>query len=168
MRFFRPLKAEEIELRVNQCSDKGVSLLAYKTARTDAEILDETVGAENWTCRFYEINGVMFCSLGVRYNPDGEFVFKDDCGSEGNIEKEKSTASDAFKRSGFKHGIGRELYTAPFIWVPADKCNIRHGRNGKPQCFDRFHVEKIEIVEGRIEKISIWNDTTNQRVFVKK
>ena len=165
---FRSLRADEINVRVSQCSERGVSLLLYKTARTDADILDETVGPENWTCRFYEINGVLFCSLGVKYKQDGDFVFKDDCGSEGNIEKEKSTASDAFKRSGFKHGIGRELYTAPFIWIPADKCNIKPGKNGKPQCRDHFSVEKIETVDGRIEKISIWNDSTGQRVFLKK
>lgn len=163
---FRPLRADEINVRVSQCSEKGVSLLLYKTARTDADILDETVGAENWTCRFYEINGVLFCSLGVRYRPDGEFVFKDDCGSEGNIEKEKSTASDAFKRAGFKHGIGRCLYTAPFIWVPADKCNIRQGRNGKPTCFDRFHVQKIIIEEGRIKAVAIVNDNTKKVCYV--
>lgn len=165
---FRSLRADEINVRVSQCSERGVSLLLYKTARTDADILDETVGPENWTCRFYEINGVLFCSLGVKYKQDGDFVFKDDCGSEGNIEKEKSTASDAFKRSGFKHGIGRELYTAPFIWVPADKCNIKPGKNGKPQCYDNFSVEKIETQDGKIQKISIWNDTTNSRVFVHK
>lgn len=165
---FRSLRADEINVRVSQCSERGVSLLLYKTARTDADILDETVGPENWTCRFYEINGVLFCSLGVKYKQDGDFVFKDDCGSEGNIEKEKSTASDAFKRSGFKHGIGRELYTAPFIWVPADKCNIKPGKNGKPQCYDHFSVEKIETQDGKIQKISIWNDTTDRRVFVKK
>ena len=165
---FRSLRADEINVRVSQCSERGVSLLLYKTARTDADILDETVGPENWTCRFYEINGVLFCSLGVKYKQDGDFVFKDDCGSEGNIEKEKSTASDAFKRSGFKHGIGRELYTAPFIFVPADKCNIKPGKNGKTQCHDHFSVEKIETVDGRIEKISIWNDSTGQRVFLKK
>ena len=165
---FRSLRADEINVRVSQCSERGVSLLLYKTARTDADILDETVGPENWTCRFYEINGVLFCSLGVKYKQDGDFVFKDDCGSEGNIEKEKSTASDAFKRSGFKHGIGRELYTAPFIWVPADKCNIKPGKNGKPQCYDHFSVEKIETVDGRIERVSIWNDSTGQRVFLKK
>ena len=165
---FRSLRADEINVRVSQCSERGVSLLLYKTARTDADILDETVGPENWTCRFYEINGVLFCSLGVKYKQDGDFVFKDDCGSEGNIEKEKSTASDAFKRSGFKHGIGRELYTAPFIWVPADKCNIKPGKNSKAQCYDDFSVEKIETQDGKIQKISIWNDTTDRRVFVKK
>ena len=165
---FRSLRADEINVRVSQCSERGVSLLLDKTARTDADILDETVGPEDWTCRFYEINGVLFCSLGVKYKQDGDFVFKDDCGSEGNIEKEKSTASDAFKRSGFKHGIGRELYTAPFIWVPGEKCNIKPGKNGKPQCYDHFSVEKIETQDGKIQKISIWNDTAGHRVFVHK
>lgn len=163
---FRALKENEISVRISQCNDKGVSLLLYKTARTDADILDESVGNQNWTCKFYEINGVLFCSIGVRYEQGGEFVFKDDCGSEGNVEKEKSTASDAFKRAGFKHGIGRELYTAPFIWVSADKCNIKKNNNGKYSCFDKFSVEKIVIEDGRIKKVSIWNTTTNKRCFV--
>ena len=84
------------------------------------------------------------------------------------MEAEKGEASDAFKRSCFKWGIGIELYTAPFIWIPADKCNIKPGKNGKPQCYDHFSVEKIETQDGKIQKISIWNDSTGQRVFVKK
>lgn len=61
------------------------------------------------------------------------------------------------KRACFKWGLGRELYTAPFIWVNADKCNIQQGDKGF-QCFDRFHVEKIRITDGRITGIRIVND----------
>lgn len=171
---FRSLNETEIECRIGTCREKGVSLLLYKDSRTDRAILDETVGPVNWQCRFYECKGNLFCSVGIRSSalnhqivPE-EWVWKDDCGAPSNMEAEKGEASDAFKRACFKWGIGRELYTAPFIWAPADKCNIRQGKNGRPQCFDHFRVEKIEIVGGRIEKISIWNDTTNQRVFVKK
>lgn len=166
---FRDLRADEIECRVSTASDKGTSLLLYKTARTDANILDETVGPENWQCRFYEVAGVTFCSLGIKAQGcDGatEWVWKDDSGSAGNIEEEKSKASDCFKRAGFKWGIGRSLYTAPFIWVPADRCNIRQGRNGRPACFDHFRVEKIRIEGGRITGLSIWNETKACRAFV--
>lgn len=166
---FRTLRADEIEVRVAAVRENGVQLLLYKTARTDSTILDETVGSENWQCRFYEVAGATYCSLGVRFRHDdgtSEWIWKDDAGSEGNIEKEKSTASSAFKRAGFKFGIGKELYTAPFIWVPADRCEIRPGKNGRPQCFDRFHVEKVRIEDGRITAISIWNDRKACRAFV--
>lgn len=177
---FRDLRADEMECRVSTASEKGCSLLIYKTARTDANILDETVGPENWQCKFYEAGGILFCSLGInvtgcagslemkdgqinRYDP--MWVWKDDSGSAGNIEAEKSTASDCFKRAGFKWGIGRPLYTAPFIWVPAELCNIRTGRNGKPTCYDHFRVEKVRIDGGFITGLSIWNDSKKCRAF---
>lgn len=163
---FRALTKDEIECRVGTCSDKGVSILLYKDARVDARVLDETVKRENWQCRFYECKGNLFCSVGIfSANPDG-WVWKDDCGAPSNMEAEKGEASDAFKRACFKWGIGRELYTAPFIWVPADKCNIRQGRNGKPTCFDKFRVQKIIIDEGRIKAVAIVNDTTKQVCFI--
>lgn len=161
---FRPLTEKEIEVRVGTCNEKGVSLLLYKDARVDANILDETVQPESWQCKFYECKGNLFCSVGI-YNQGG-WIWKDDCGAPSNMEAEKGEASDAFKRACFKWGIGRELYTAPFIWIPSESCNIKQGRNGKPTCFDKFRVEKIEINDGKIDKVSIWNDSTGKRVFV--
>lgn len=152
---FRPLKPEEVEVRVNQCTDKGVSLLLFKTARTDMDLLDETVGAENWQNRYETIDGKLFCELGIRC--DGEWVWKSDTGTESNMEAQKGEASDAFKRSGFRWGIGRELYTAPFVWVGSDACSIKQGRNGKPQCYDKFKVTELEVDDGRIVKLQICN-----------
>ena len=162
---FRNLTRDEIEVRVSQVNEKGCSCLLYKTARTDSTILDETVGPENWQCRFYEVAGVTYCSLGIR-TTDNEWVWKDDAGAAGSIEEEKSTASSAFKRAGFKWGLGKELYSAPFIWIPASAINIRQGRNGKYQCFDRMIVEKVRIEDGRITGLSIWNETKACRCFV--
>lgn len=168
---FRSLTASEIDVRVSNVNGKGCSLLLYKTARTDSTLLDETVGPENWQCRFYEVEGVTYCSLGIRVErEDGshDWVWKDDAGSAGSIEEEKSTASSAFKRAGFKWGVGKELYTAPFIWVPSDRCDVRQGQNGRFQCFDRFHVEKVRVEDGRITGLSIWNDQKGVRAFVWK
>ena len=46
MKMFRRLRPDEIECRVQRVTPKGVVLLLYKTARTDADLLDETVGAD--------------------------------------------------------------------------------------------------------------------------
>lgn len=162
---FRELKAEEIECRVGTCSAKGVSLLLYKDARVDRAVLDETVGAFNWQCTFSEYKGTLFCSVGIRAD-NGEWVWKEDAGSPSNMEAQKGEASDAFKRACFKWGIGKELYTAPFIWIPAQNCTIQQGRNGKPACYDRFAVEKIRVEGGRITGLSIVNAKTGQRVYV--
>lgn len=143
---FRLLRADEIEVRAQQIKENGASLLLYKTARTDANLLDETVGAENWQNDFKCIDGKMFGYISIKC--ENEWVSKSDSGSEGNIELEKSLASDAFKRAGFKWGIGRELYTAPFIWISADVIQIK-SYNGKYSCNEKFSVSKIGYNDNR-------------------
>lgn len=170
MNMFRLLNADEIECRISTVNEKGLSLLLYKTARTDANLLDETVGENNWQNDFKLVDGVLYGGIGVNYEKTGAagpFIWKWDAGVESNTEAEKGRASDAFKRAGFKHGIGRELYTAPFIWIPSDKCEIKTGRNGKPTCYDSFEVEKIAYNDkSEICGLSIRNAKTKGRVFV--
>lgn len=172
---FRCLEPHEIECRIGQIAKNGsgLSLLLFKTARTDMDILDETVGPDNWQCKFYEHKGTLFCSTGIRVKrEDGsyEWVWKDDAGSPSNMEAAKGEASDCRKRSGVCWGIGRCLYTAPFIWVNADKCNLIPRGNGYT-CNDRFRVAKIRIDENpetgcrRITGIRIVNEKTGQIVF---
>ena len=120
MNKFRELEADEIEVRISQVKTKGISLLLYKTARTDANLLDETVGPENWENDFKVVDGVLYGGIGIYDEKKDRWNWKWDAGTESNTEAEKGRASDAFKRAGFKHGIGRELYTAPFIWIPAE------------------------------------------------
>lgn len=157
---FRNLKADEVEARVSQVTEKGVVLLIYKDARCDMRILDETVGPENWQREHYECKGNLFCRVGINVNyntPEhvGRWVWKSDCGTESNTEAEKGEASDSFKRACFNWGIGRELYTAPFIWVPASMVEIKTGKNGKPSCYDRFTVTKLEVKDGKIIDLEI-------------
>lgn len=166
---FRPLKEHEIEVKVKQVTEKGVLLLLYKTARTDMDLLDETVGPENWTNDYKDIGGILYCGIGIQVkrgdSPLREWVWKWDCGVESNVEKEKGQASDAFKRAGFRWGIGRELYTAPFIFVPAEKVNIKTV-NGKPKTCDTFRVEKIAYTDGSISGLAIINEKFGKRCFV--
>lgn len=157
---FRDLRADEIECRVGICRENGLSLLLYKTARVDADILDETVGPDNWQDEFYECKGTLFCKVGIRVDRGegfAEWVWKDDAGSPSNMEAEKGEASDAFKRACFKCGIGRELYTAPFIWVRGDMATITKSKSGQWTCNDKFQVAKIAIENGRITGLRIVN-----------
>lgn len=162
---FRDLTAEDIEVRVQSVKKNGVILLLYKNARVDMNILDETVGAGNWQREHYECKGNLFCRVGI-YCPSKEkdsigWVWKSDCGVESNTEAQKGASSDSFKRSCFCWGIGRELYTAPFIWISDKKCTIENGK-----CFDRFEVEAIRIENKKITGLAIRNVTTGKRVFV--
>lgn len=123
---FPPLKADQVECRVGTVGNGGFSVLLYKTARTDMDILDEVVGPENWQNAFFDAGGKLFCRLGIRVGDD--WIWKADCGVEGNVGEEKSQASDARKRAGFAWGIGRELYNAPFIWLNAPTTRGNDGR----------------------------------------
>lgn len=171
---FRPLTEREIECRIGTIgkSGNGLSLLLFKTARTDMDILDEAVGPENWQCRYYERKGTLFCSIGICVTrPDGitEWIWKDNAGSPSNMEAQKGEASDALKRAGFAWGIGRELYTAPFIWVPSTKCNLTT-QSSKTVCYDSFSVAKVAVLEDdagrrRIGGIRIMNDKTGKVAF---
>lgn len=161
---FRKLKKNEIECRINTINDKGLSLLLYKDARCDQNILDETVGPMNWERAHSRDN--KNCTVSIWDDNKQLWVSKEDTGTESFSEKEKGLASDSFKRACFCWGIGRELYTAPFIWIPATDCNIRTGKNGKPACYDGFSVTDIGYdKDGTINMLAIRNRKTGETVF---
>lgn len=165
---FRTLKAEEVECRTGrQANDRSwVVLLLYKNQRTDANILDETVGSENWQDRYYEVKGNLYCSVGIKCGE--EWVWKDNCGTESNTEAEKGEASDAFKRACFNWGIGRELYEAPFIYIPQkDK---RDGKDNydvddKKNIIANFVVTYMKVENGKIVGLNIENTKKRRSVF---
>ena len=165
---FRDLRSDEIECKIATVNGKGVSLLLYKTARTDMQILDETVGAFNWQCGYHEVKGNMYCEISIYDKEKNQWITKEDCGVESAFgDKEKGEASDAFKRAGFKWGIGTELYTSPFIWIKEEDCNIKQ-INNTFKCYDKFYVEAIQITDKTITGLAIKNATTGKRVFVWK
>lgn len=173
-RMFRFLTADEIEVKVKLVKENGLVCLLYKTARTDMDLLDETVGPANWENDYREIKGNLYAGIGIRQG-NGPMVWKWDCGIEsredGEGNEKKGEASDSFKRAGFRWGIGRELYTSPFIWINPGKAEIKGSTfNGNTtyKCSDKFSVEKIAYDEntGRIVGLSIRNDSKRCRAFV--
>ena len=162
---FRTLEANEIDCRIATINQNGLTLLLYKDARVDQNILDETVGAMNWQRRHTRDNAN--CIISIWDKDKNQWIEKEDTGTESFTEKEKGLASDSFKRAAFNWGIGRELYSAPFVWIGADKCDIKAGQNGKYQCYDKFIVEQILYDDNRnIVALSIKNKTKNTRVFL--
>ena len=157
----RTLRAEEIECRVSMISEKGLSLLLFKDARVDQKILDETFTPFGWKRSHQEIAGNLYCTVEIWDREKKEWVGKQDVGTVSYSEKEKGQASDSFKRACFNWGVGRELYTAPFIWIPAGQTEIqRKGRGGeeKYSTNDRFQVKSISYDEERsIDSLVIVN-----------
>ena len=167
---FRDLKANEIDCRVSKINEKGLTLLLYKDARVDMDILDETVGAKNWQRTHTRDNAN--CIIEIWDEDKKQWICKEDTGTESFTEKEKGLASDSFKRAGFNWGIGRELYTAPFIYISLKDKDGNNNfetkeKNGKITTYTKFYVEAIQITDKVITGLAIKNDK-GKRVFVYK
>lgn len=162
--YFRDLRADEVECRVATCKPDGCILLLYKDARCDMNILDETVGIMGWKRHHEVIAGNLFCTVELYDADKGEWISKQDVGKESRAEREKGQASDSFKRACFNLGIGRELYTAPLIWLGPANVNIFEER-GKYGTRDNFQVSKMEVKDKKITKLEIKNQKTKKVVF---
>lgn len=151
---FRELKASEIDCRIqsigqNKSKTIGATILLYKDARVDMNILDETVGAMNWQRGHSVVDGNLYCTISIWDETKGQWISKSDVGTESNTEKEKGQASDSFKRAGFNWGIGRELYTAPFVYITLQDGEWYEGKDGKPKSNAKFKVKDIAYDENR-------------------
>ena len=149
---FRTLKAAEIDCRISTVSQKGISLLLYKDARVDQNILDETVGPMNWQRSHSRDNAN--CTVSLWDDEKQQWISKEDTGTESNTEKEKGLASDSFKPACYiiivpVIGIFLRKKCSPFIWIAVGDCKVvdsgRTDKYGKPvfTCYDKFKVSRI-------------------------
>lgn len=160
MNMFRTLRADEIDCRISQVKrdGSGLSLLLYKDARCDQNILDETVTPMKWKREHTRDN--RNCIVSIWSEELKQWVSKEDTGTESNTEREKGLASDSFKRACFNWGIGRELYSAPFIWIKRGDFTFKDGK-----CYDRFTVKGIGYTNGVITGLEIMNQALNRIVY---
>lgn len=150
---FRKLRADEIDIRAGQIRDTYATLLLYKDARCDMNILDETVGAMNWTRQHSRDNAN--CAVSIWDSEKSMWISKEDTGTESNTEAEKGLASDSFKRACVNWGIGRELYTAPFIRVNNDQVTIVKSKTGRLIIKEDLVVQTIEYTGNSISRLVI-------------
>ena len=146
--FVRLLRADEIECRVSTINERGLSLLLFKDARVDQKILDETFTPFGWKRTHQIIDGNLYCTVEIWDSEKCQWIAKQDVGTTSYSEKEKGQASDSFKRACFNWGVGRELYTAPFIWIGAVHATIQK-KDNKFITSDRFSVQSISYNEQR-------------------
>lgn len=165
MREIRLLTKDEIECRVAQVDKnlKWCSLLLYKDARVDMRILDETFGSMNWQRHHEIVDGNLYCTVDIWDDAKKQWVSKQDVGVESMTEKEKGQASDAFKRACFNVGIGRELYTAPTIFINLGQEDLNNLNKVKT----RFQVSKIDYSGGSISDLEIVDDKGRVRYSYK-
>lgn len=157
---FDLLTASEIDCRVGTAKQPrgdqpgGISLLLYKDARCDMARLDKVVGAMGWQRSHSRENAN--CTVSIWDDEKKMWVSKEDTGVASRTEAEKGLASDSFKRACFNWGIGRELYTAPFIWISGDPDKLK---------WERYTVKEIGYDENRCINALTIIDKYNRVVF---
>ena len=173
-----PLKKEDVECRVGTVSAKSFSVLLYKTARVDAERLDNVFGV-NWQRKHYvDARQNVVCAVSIYNTENGVWITREDVGSESFSDKQKGAYSDSFKRAGFAWGIGRELYQAPFIYISCE--TLEKTDNGKKSyeiakkddkgviIADKFYANNLKVTQYEFfnGKFNIQiQDKTNKVVF---
>lgn len=171
---FRTLKADEIDCRISQIDKGWCSLLLYKDARVDMNVLDETFGSMNWQKKYLRDNAN--CIVSIWDNEKQQWIEKEDTGTESFSQAEKGLASDSFKRACFNWGIGRELYTAPSIFItPKKEITYKYngkvveefyeGKEGKYTTKTKFYVDYIDYDENRKIKDLLIRDNKNNIRF---
>ena len=155
MEKIRLLRADEIDCRPQTVKAGGCSLLLYKDARCDMTILDEMYGSLNWKREHTRDNHN--CIVSVWNSDIQQWISKEDTGIESNSEAAKGLASDSFKRACVNFGIGRELYTAPFIWIKLSSGETYTDSKGRIQLAVglKFFVKKIEYKDRVITGLTI-------------
>ena len=157
MEEIRLLTKHDIDVRVSNVTDNNgtikVMLLLYKNARVDMKILDELYTPMGWKRTHKLIGDRLYCSVEVYNSAVGEWISKEDVGTESNTEAEKGQASDSFKRACVNWGIGRELYSVPRIYVTLNQGEYYYDRNNRLKVSATFSVSRIEYdVKERVIK----------------
>ena len=146
---FRDLTQEDIDVRIGMVKvGKGASLLLYKDARVDIDVLNNS----DVIWKREHNSDASQCTVSIWNEDIKQWVCRTDVGTESNVEKAKGMASDSFKRSCVNWGIGIELYTSPFIWVKNDN------KYEKYKCY-HLKIENKQIIELGIE------DSKGNKVF---
>ena len=155
MKDIRLLGPDDIDVRIQSVNSGGARLLLYKNARVDMNILDETFGPMNWKREHTRDN--TNCIVSVWDDEKKEWVSKEDTGTDSNMDAQKGRASDSFKRACFNWGIGRELYTAPDMFVYKSDLKTFNQNGDRYACFDEFTVTDIRYQGRNISYVAILN-----------
>lgn len=129
--------------------------VAYIDARDVMDMLDATVGTENWQSDYKEIKGNLYGGIGIKIKD--EWIWKWDCGTESYSDKIKGEASDAFKRAAVKWGVGRFLYDIPVQYC---KTNEPKKDNNYPYVIDEEgnKVKNLSDYINQREKVLIFQN----------
>lgn len=119
-----PFPVELIEWRVGPTNAKHKKPddpprgqpLCYVDARTVMDRLDSVCGFDGWQCNYTPGVGTSIaCNIGILIA--GDWLWKADGAGATDMEAEKGTFSDAFKRAAVRWGVARYLYDIHSPWI---------------------------------------------------
>ena len=104
-KFKRPFPVDQLKWR----KGGGGKELVYISAQQYQHRLDEVMGTD-WQCEYNAIteSGLTACRVGIKI--DNEWIWRSSGAGQTNIEGEKGSFTDSFKRACSAWGIGRYLY----------------------------------------------------------
>lgn len=146
-----PFPARNIHFRIGaRTKDKSKGIpLAYIDARDAMERLDAVVGPANWQRRYpWSDSKRLYCEVGIRLN--GEWIWKGDGAGDTQVEAEKGSFSDAFKRACVNWGIAQYLYDLPNSWVQLDPSGYKFADEGNIR--ERFEKWQQQYFAKRSEQ----------------
>jgi len=176
----RPLDRDQIDFKISMVTATKetvwASILAYKDARTDMQVLDEACGQFGWSNEYQrDSKGVLQCTISLWDDAKMQWISKTSNGIESDFESEKGEYSDAFKRAGFMWGIGRRLYDFPAIWVQLSEGDY-YEKDGKVKASNRLKVndwnweisEDYKSVRAERKMSGTWVEVYNSNPYKKK
>lgn len=113
-----PFPPDAVSWRVGSTTGdktKGMAL-AYIDSRDVQDRFDAVVGPGNWQRRHPHVGGTTTCEIDVWCEGRG-WVTKTDGAGDTDVEAEKGSLSDSFKRAAVNWGVGRYLYGLDAPWV---------------------------------------------------
>lgn len=135
-RLSAPFSPDRISWRVGPTTgdkSKGMAL-AYIDARDVQDRFNEVCGAA-WQNRFSHAGAKTVCDIGVKIGD--EWIWRADGAGDTDMEAEKGSLSDAFKRAAVKWGVGRYLYDSQSPWVKI----VKHGNS---YAIDESELAKLQ------------------------
>ena len=152
------MRPEDIEIRPAMVKDGKATLLLYQNSRTAMDALDRNFGEFGWKIEYKAVGEQIYGCLSIKDPETGEWVCKEDTGSESNIEAQKGQSSDILKRCAVRFGYGRELYTAPRIVIEDDKYGNTGYKVSRIEYNENREIVVLEIVNRFNKPVFDWKD----------
>lgn len=118
----RPFRPDQVDWKPQTVKGNRAMAVAYVTARTVMDRLDDVLGVGNWQTSYRPFGDGVVCCL--RAKVGDIWVLHEDVGSPSEQpddgDRLKASFSDSLKRAAIHLGVARYLYELPHQWLDWD------------------------------------------------